>query len=306
MIEMSKPEAFVATFVAGQGATLDEATARRALNQAGIGAPLLNWLAPGVAADALFETDDVAAVRFRLETALAGEKLDLVVQSVTERRKRLLVADMDSTMIEQECVDELADLVGIRARIADITARAMAGELDFEAALRERVALLAGVTLEQIEKLLPRLTLTPGAQALVATMRAHGAHTALVSGGFTQFTEAVAARLGFHETFANRLEIADRRLTGVVMAPVQGREGKRAALAGLRARLGLPRSATLAIGDGANDLDMLREAGLGVAYHAKPKVAAAAHARIDHADLTAALYAQGYRQEEIVRAPPRP
>ncbi|RTL78666.1 MAG: phosphoserine phosphatase SerB [Hyphomicrobiales bacterium] len=296
---MSKPERLVATFVAGQGGALDRAIARRALNEAGLVAPPLDWLAPDLAADAFFEGGDVTAARLRLEAALDGEKVDVVVQSAETRRKRLLVADMDSTMIEQECLDELADFAGIRARIAAITARAMAGELDFEAALRERVALLAGVTLDEIETLLPRLTLTPGARALVATMRGHGAHTALVSGGFTQFTEAVATRLGFHEAFANRLEIAGGALTGVVVAPVQGREGKRAALAGLRARLGLPHEATLAIGDGANDLDMLREAGLGVAYHAKPKVAEAAAARIDHSDLTALLYAQGYRKDEI-------
>jgi phosphoserine phosphatase len=156
------------------------------------------------------------------------------------------------------------------------------------------------VTLDQIEALVARLTPTPGARALVSTMRAHGAHTALVSGGFTQFTQPVAARVGFHETFANRLDIAGRALTGAVIDPVQGREGKRAALAALRERFALPDAATLAVGDGANDLDMLREAGLGVAFRAKPKVAAAADARVDHADLTALLYAQGYRRADFV------
>jgi phosphoserine phosphatase len=176
----------------------------------------------------------------------------------------------------------------------------MRGEVDFESALKERVALLEGVTLAQIETLLTRITLTPGGRQLVRTMRANGAHTALVSGGFTQFTEPVAARLGFQETRANLLEIADGALTGAVVAPVLGREAKRAALVELREQQGLPRDATLAIGDGANDLDMLREAGLGVAFHAKPKVAQAAAARIEHADLTALLYAQGYRREEFV------
>lgn len=299
MGEMSKADPSVATFVAGQGAALSEATIQRALRASKLGALSADWLAPDLAADVFFESDDLAATRARLEDALAEEPVDVVAQSIAERRKRLLVADMDSTMIEQECIDELADFVGIRDRISAITSRAMAGELDFEAALKERVALLAGVTLDQIETLLTRITLTSGARVLVATMRANGAHTALVSGGFTQFTQPVAERIGFHATFANRLVIVDHALTGAVMEPVQGREGKRAALAGLRTKLGLPRAATLAIGDGANDLDMLREAGLGVAYHAKPKVAEAAHARIDHADLTALLYAQGYRKDEF-------
>lgn len=296
---MSKPESLVATFVAGQGAALSEAAARRALCEAGFGAVALNWLAPDVAADAFLEAGEARDLCARLRGALAGEAVDVVVQPAATRRKNLLVADMDSTMIEQECIDELADFAGIRDRISAITERAMAGELDFESALKERVALLTGVTLDQIATLVSRITLTPGARALVQTMRAHGAHTALVSGGFTQFTQPVAERIGFHQTFANRLVIKNRALTGAVMEPVQGREGKRAALAGLRERLGLSRAATLAIGDGANDLDMLREAGLGVAYHAKPKVAEAADARVDCADLTALLYAQGYRSSEF-------
>jgi phosphoserine phosphatase len=299
MNEMSKADSLVATFVAGRGASLPEAAIRSALRDSGVAAITLDFLAPGVAADAFLESGDLFETRARLHAALAEQPVDVIVQPVEGRRKRLLVADMDSTMIEQECIDELASLVGMHDRISVITERAMAGELNFESALRERVALLAGVTLDQIETLVTRITLTPGSRALVQTMRANGAHTALVTGGFTPFTEPVAARIGFHETFANRLEIIDRALTGVVLDPVQGRAGKHAALAGLRERLGLPHAATLAIGDGANDLDMLREAGLGVAYHAKPKVAEVAHARVDHADLTALLYAQGYRRDEF-------
>ncbi len=299
---MSKPIDFVATFVAGRGRALRADVAARAFGDVGLAATRCDWLAPGVAVDAYFSGDEatLAERRARLHEALIDETADVIVQPSGERRKRLLVADMDSTMIGQECVDELADLVGLRDHVAAITERAMRGEIEFEGALRERVSLLAGVTLAQIETLLSRITLTPGARALVGTMRAHGAHTVLVSGGFTQFTEPVAARAGFHETRANRLEIKGGALTGAVLAPVLGREAKRAALEELRAARGLPREATLAIGDGANDLDMLREAGLGVAYHAKPKVAQAAHARVDHADLTALLYAQGYRREEFV------
>ncbi|WP_330082693.1 phosphoserine phosphatase SerB [Methylocystis iwaonis] len=289
----------VATFVAGHGVTLTEAVVRRALREAGLSDRTLDWLAPDIAADVFLDAQDPDVARARLQAALAGEAIDIVVQPAEGRRKRLLVADMDSTMIEQECIDELAGLIGIRDRIAAITERAMAGELNFQAALKERVALLAGVTLDQIETIVARITLTPGARVLVQTMRAHGAHTALVTGGFTQFTAPVAARIGFDETFANRLEIVERALTGAVIEPVQGREGKRAALVSLRERLGLASVATLAIGDGANDLDMLREAGLGVAYHAKPKVAEVAAARIDHADLTALLYAQGYRKNQF-------
>jgi phosphoserine phosphatase len=297
---MSKAEISVATFVAGQAAALTPATVARALDAAGLGARPVDWLAPERAADVFFETDDLARTRDSLASALVGESVDVIAQPVASRRKRLLVADMDSTMIEQECLDELADRVGLRAPIAAITARAMDGEIDFEAALKERVALLAGVTREQIAQTLALITFTPGARALVATMRANGAHTALVSGGFTQFTQPVATRLGFHETFANQLEIVGDALSGRVIEPVQGREGKRLALETLRVKLGLTVAETLAVGDGANDLDMLREAGLGVAFHAKPKVAQATSARIDHADLTALLYAQGYRQDLIV------
>jgi phosphoserine phosphatase len=296
---MSKAETLVATFVA-QTDALGAAPVERALREAGAcAAAPLDWLAPGAAADAVF-SGDLTAARTRLAAALAGEAIDVIVQPLADRRKRLLVSDMDSTMIEQECIDELAGVAGLRDRISAITERAMAGELDFETALKERVALLRGVTEAQIGSVVARVTPTPGARALVKTMRAAGAWTALVTGGFTPFTAPVAAMLGVDETFANRLEIVGGALTGVVFEPVQGRAGKRAALVAMRERLSLPRAATLAIGDGANDLDMLGEAGLGVAYRAKPKVAQAAHARIDHADLTALLYAQGYRREDIL------
>ncbi|MDP1907501.1 MAG: phosphoserine phosphatase SerB, partial [Hyphomicrobium sp.] len=217
-------------------------------------------------------------------------------------RRRLLVADMESTIIEQECLDELADYAGMRERIAGITERAMRGEIAFEPALRERVALLEGLPVSVVEEVLrDRIRLTAGARILVATMRANGARTCLVSGGFTLFTDRVAAMIGFDEARANTLTLIDgHKLAGTVAEPIFGRDGKRAALLEMRQELGLAKEETMAIGDGANDLDMIVEAGLGVAYHAKPKVAAAAAARIDHGDLTALLYVQGYKREEFI------
>lgn len=295
---MSKPIELVATLVVGQGAALDDALATQIARAAGLSKARRDWLAPGEAVDLYFfdEADALFGKRGEVRESADRYAADAIVQPVAGRRKALLLADMDSTMIAQECIDELADLVGLRGHIAAITERAMRGEIEFESALTERVALLEGVRLAQIETLLSRLTLTPGARTLVQTMRAHGAYTALVSGGFTLFTQPVAARIGFDESRANRLEVAGDALTGRVLAPILGREAKRATLAELRTARGLDVGATLAIGDGANDLDMLREAGLGVAYRAKPKVAQAAHARIDHTDLTALLYAQGYRR----------
>jgi phosphoserine phosphatase len=227
--------------------------------------------------------------------------IDTVVQPLAHRRKRLLVADMDSTMIGQECIDELADFVGLKAHVAAITERAMRGEIEFEPALRERVALLRGLPSTVIEDVIAqRVRMTPGARTLVATMRANGAHTCLVSGGFTAFTGRVAAMIGFDESHGNALLINDGgKLTGAVAEPVLGREAKLAMLIELRDRLGLAPAQTLAVGDGANDLAMIMQAGLGVAYRAKPAVAAAAAARIDHGDLTALLYLQGYRREEF-------
>jgi phosphoserine phosphatase len=224
------------------------------------------------------------------------------VQPVAARRKKVLIADMDSTMIDQECIDELADEIGIKPHVAAITARAMNGEIAFEPALRERVLLLRGLPASVIASVVEkRITLASGGCTLVATMKRHGAFTALVSGGFTAFTNPVARMLGFDDSVANRLIVEDGRLAGTVAEPILGRQAKADALRAIIARLGLDAADVIAVGDGANDLDMIRLAGTGVALHAKPAVAAEAGIRIDHADLTALLYLQGYRASEFVR-----
>ena len=233
--------------------------------------------------------------------ALEGAPLDVVVQPQDRRRFPILLADMDSTMIEQECIDELAAEAGVGERVADITARAMRGELDFEAALNERVGLLDGLDASVIERVLEtRITPAPGAAALVATMGANGGYCALVSGGFTAFTGPVTARLGFHEHRSNTLEIADGRLMGRAIPPILGREAKVEALHAIAAARNLSPEEVMAVGDGANDLGMIGVAGCGVAVHAKPVVAEAAPHRIDHGDLTALLYMQGYRETDFV------
>lgn len=267
----------------------------------------VQWLAPAVAADIIFapgEDSDQRGLSDLLRTVIAGEPVDVVVQRPAHRRKALFVADMDSTIIGQECIDELADFVGLREHVAAITERAMRGEIAFEPALRERVALLKGLPTTVIDTVIAdRITATPGARTLVATMRAHGTRTCLVSGGFTLFTQAVARMIGFDENRGNTLAVApDSTLTGTVTEPILGREGKLATLLDLAGRLGISLERTMSAGDGANDLAMIAASGLGVAYHAKPALAAAAHARIDHADLTALLYAQGYRRDEFVEA----
>lgn len=252
-------------------------------------------LSPGEAVDfALPTASDVAAVR----AALGGAAVDVIAQPAEGRRKRLLLADMDSTIVTGETLDELADFAGLKARIAAITARAMNGELDFQAALRERVAMLRGLPVAALEQTWQRVRLTPGARELVATMRAHGATTALISGGFTFFASRVAALAGFDLHRSNRLLDDGAVLLGQVAEPILDRHSKLATLHELAARVGL--AAALTVGDGANDLDMLLAAGLGVAFHAKPMVAAAARARVDHADLRALLFAQGYRAGEFV------
>jgi len=296
---------FVATLISGTGILFDEALAGEiAAALPSPGAP--RWLEPGRAVDIPFSAEpafDQRAAADALRATLAPAPVDVVVQPAAHRRKRLFLADMDSTMIRQECIDEMADYVGPKDTIAAVTERAMRGEIAFVPALRERVALLKGLPLGTIDEVLDkRITLTPGGRTLVATMRAHGAYTCLVSGGFTLFADRIAAAIGFDEARANRLVVEDGALAGEVAEPVFGREAKQATLAELRARLGLAPEDTMAIGDGANDLDMIRDAGLGVAYHAKPAVAAAAAARIDYGDLTALLFAQGYRREEWAEA----
>ena len=257
----------------------------------------------GVAAEFIVEGEsDRRALRRRLLGAIDRAPVDVAVVPVAARRKRLLIADMDSTMIEQECLDELAAGLGLKDRVSAITERAMRGDIEFEPALRERVALLKGLPAAQTiaDVLENHITLAPGCAALVATMRANGAYAALVSGGFTAFTDVIAAKLGFDENRANVLEIEADLLAGRVVEPILGREAKLAALNELIAAKGLERAETIAVGDGANDLAMLGAAGLGVAYRAKPAVAEAAHVRIDHGDLTALLYLQGYAEDEIV------
>ncbi|MBX9698411.1 MAG: phosphoserine phosphatase SerB, partial [Acetobacteraceae bacterium] len=247
--------------------------------------------------EALAPEQAIAAARAALGE---GAAVDLIAQPAEGRRKRLLLADMDSTIVTTETLDELAAFAGLKERIAAITARAMNGELDFRAALRERVGMLAGLPVAALEATWAETRLMPGALALVRTMRAQGAHCALVSGGFTFFTGRVADRVGFHEHHSNTLEIAAGRLTGKVAEPILDKDAKLAALKRLAAERGLALAATLTVGDGANDLPMLQAAGLGVAFRAKPVVAAAARARVEHTDLTALLYAQGYRAGEIV------
>ncbi len=257
------------------------------------------WLSDGRAFDTSFTGDPAMALS---EARAMAQVADINVVATANRRKRLLVADMDSTIINCECLDELADMAGLKDKVSAITERAMRGEIAFDGALRERVGLLRGLELAALERVWrERVRLNPGAKALVATMKAHGAYALLVSGGFTFFTSRVAAAAGFDDTRANVLMDDGARLIGKVGEPILGREAKLAALEEDVAQLGITAADALAVGDGANDLAMIERAGLGVAYHAKPVVAAAAGASIAHHDLTALLYLQGYRDDEIVR-----
>ena len=264
-----------------------------------LGAAEPDWLAPGRACDLLLGDGDAATAETAARRVIGETPIDVLVQPVMGRRKRVFVADLESTIIENEMLDELADFVGLRAHVAEITRRAMNGELDFAAALTERVALLKGLPATVLDEAATRIRLMPGGRALLATLRAVGVRTALVSGGFTVFADRIGAELGFEQVIANRLDIADGRIAGTVAAPILTRESKRDTLVELAQRYGVPLTATLAIGDGANDLPMLDAAGLGIAFHAKPAVAAASRWRLDHADLTGVLFAQGYRREEI-------
>jgi len=256
---------------------------------AAVGTP--DWLAPDVACDIPFDGPS---------TGVAMTALDAVVVPAAGRRKKLLVADMESTMIENEMLDELADFLGLRQKIAGITQRAMNGEIDFAGALNERVGLLKGLPIARLAEAAKRIRYTSGGATLVATMKRHGAHCALVSGGFTYFTALVRKALGFDIDAANTLTLDGDRLAGTVEPPILGKEAKLATLKRLAAQHGLSTEQALSVGDGANDLPMLRAAGLGVAFHAKPVVAAAVPARIDYADLCALLYLQGYRRTDFV------
>lgn len=260
------------------------------------------WLADGIACDIpLPNTMDKAQALENLRNAVGDLPIDIAVQEQDKRRKKLLVADMDSTMIGQECIDELAEEAGLREHIATITRRAMNGEIAFEPALKERVALLKGLPLDIIDRVIKnRITLTAGGKELIATMRKNGAYTALVSGGFTIFTGKIAAMLGFNEHHANELKVADNQLSGFVAEPILGKQAKLDKLEDLCNQLGISPDEAMAVGDGANDLAMLQRAGSGVALHAKPIVAEAASIRIDYGDLTALLYLQGYRKHDFV------
>lgn len=270
-----------------------------ALAEAGARVAAPDWLAPGIACDLPFDGLALARAEAAVRGRLDGAPIDLAAQPAAGRRKGLLVADMESTIIGQELVDELAAVAGVHDRIAAITARSMAGEIDFARSLQERVGLLAGLPSDTLARVAERITLNPGARTLVRTLRAGGAHTALVTGGFTCFAEAVARDCGFDDMRGNQLLIEGGRLSGKVGEPILGPESKLAALTELAERHRLAMVATAAIGDGANDLDMVRAAGLGVAYRGKPVLRRAARFRIDHGDLTALLYLQGYRQDEF-------
>jgi phosphoserine phosphatase len=298
---------FVATLIGPAAGSLTDhsiAAARKALSGLGAKDTAPEWLAEGEAADLIFDDLDPDQADAAIRQALDGAPIDCIAQPVLLRRKRLLIADMESTIIQQEMLDEIADLKGIKPQIADITARAMNGEIDFVGALNERVALLAGLPESEIDALMKRITFMPGARELVRTMRANGARTLLVSGGFTLFADQVAATLGFDFVSANVLEFsgkAGRRvLTGKVVPPIRDRADKLERLTEQAARHRIPLGETIAVGDGANDVPMLLAAGLGVAFHAKPAVKAAVRARIDHAGLTALLYAQGHKAGELV------
>ncbi len=258
-----------------------------------------DWLSPDQAAE--FPVPSVPGNQWDVWADLQKERIDLIVQPTEGRRKNMLLADMDSTMIQQECIDELAEEAGVGAKVKDITARAMNGELDFEGALDERVGLLKGLPESVIDKVLAeRITYMPGGDVLLATMKANGAYAALVSGGFTAFTGRVATHLGFDENRANTLLIENGVLSGKAGRPILGKQAKIDALEEITARIGIAESDVIAVGDGANDLGMLGRAGTGVALHAKPAVAAQCDVRINHGDLTALLYVQGYNKEQFV------
>ena len=290
----------VATLVSGpQRRVLSTDLAHRAAQS--VGASKTVWLADGIACDLLLPAAASASeAEAVLRASLFSAPVDVVVQETDGRRKRILIADMDSTMIRQECVDELAQLAGVSDEVRDVTLAAMRGEIPFEESLIRRVALLKGLPASSIGVVMARLDYAAGGRTLLATLEANVCYTVLISGGFTAFTAGVAAALGFDEHRANELDIADGRLAGTVRRPILGSNAKLAALDELAARLGIGRNDVIAVGDGANDIPMLAAAGIGVALHAKPAVRHAANVRIDHGDLTALLYLQGYRRSAFL------
>jgi phosphoserine phosphatase len=293
----------VLTIIAGEGVSVSSdiiALGRQCIAASGGRPATIGWLGRGLACDIAFQKADAAAVERAMREALAGQRFDLAVQPEQARRKRMLVADMESTIITRELLDELAGFAGLKEKVAAITARSMRGEIDFAQSLRERVAMLGGLSDEVIARTRTLIELTPGARTLVQTMRANGAQTVLVSGGFDCFTGVAAALAGFDEQHANRLLVEDGRLIGAVAEPILDAAGKLAALERCAAVHGLSAADVAAVGDGANDIPMLRAAGLGVAFRGKPAVAAAARFRLDYADLTGLLYMQGYPAADFV------
>ena len=264
-----------------------------------------DWLAPGKACDVFFSTVPpeyaAAPVRTLIADGFSNAKVDVIIQETSDRRKRLIVADLESTLIENEMLDELAEFIGAKAKVSEITRRAMNGEIDFATALKERVGLFAGLPVPVLFEAAKRIRLMPGAAVFIATAKAHGAYVAIVTGGFTFFARQVQAMLNIDAVLANELIVEDGKLTGAVREPILTRDEKRAALLSLAAQQGVPLRSTLALGDGANDLPMLDAAGLGVAFHAKPAVVEQARVHVDHGDLTSLLYAQGYRISEFAR-----
>lgn len=294
---------FTITLMTNSAMYLDKSLVTNLRNAMGGGEPV--WLDPNHCAE--FDATKVPKNIDTVWQSLSAEGVDLVVQKAGDRKCKILLADMDSTMIQQECIDELAAEAGVGDRVAKITARAMNGELDFEAALLERVELLKGLPEATIQTVIDkRITLMPGGATLLATMKANGAHCALVSGGFTAFTQAIAAKLGFDEHHANTLLVENGALTGDVTRPILGREAKVDALNRISCEKGFTPAEVLAVGDGANDLGMLQLAGTGVALHAKPTVQEQAKIRVNHGDLTALLFIQGYAKAEFVTAQERP
>jgi len=290
----------VLTLVAGKNQEIEDKHLNMALSALSLPPEHQDWLAPEKALDIYFRGPASREAEEKVYAQLAGEEIDVFFQDARSRRKKLLIADMDSTIVQEESLDELAGAMGLKDRIAPITARAMRGELDFKEALRERVAMLRGLSVAELEKTVSRLTYTSGARELVQTMKANGGYCVLVSGGFETFTSAVAEKIGFDAHYGNKLVIKDDVLTGEVEDPILDRHSKLAILQDISRDKSISLDATMAVGDGANDLLMLGAAGAGVAYHGKPAVQEKSRYKANSADLSALLYMQGYRVSDLL------